>query len=362
MSVARPRRLIDLHFAFLPAARAVAHGASPYAGAYAQLRGGSEAPTSIRRRWPSRWSRSPRCPSRGRGCRVHRCSGSHRLRHRCGCWGCAIARCYALVLRGPPRCSRASSRVRSALLVAASRWPRHGAGETRRSSSVVLVALAIVTKLFCWPMVVWLYHATGGCVPPALRRGRRCGACSGAWAVIGFAGIGGYPPSAVVGDRVRGGATATRWRRCCTARRRSAARWDRGSAWWLALVLCHGVVSRRRGEARRVSGGGGGGAAGLADRLGSLLRVAGGPVRARLAAAVIRLAALAAGGWLPVQAATDVAGSFSGRRCRCMVMVLDLYRRGTCAAYGPLNESRGSEGLQSSPPRFDSDPRRRVER
>lgn len=33
------------------------------------------------------------------------------------------------------------------------------------------------------------------------------------------------------------------------------------------------------------------------------------------------------------------------------------------SAYGSLKkESRGGEGLQSSPPRFDSDPRRRVER
>ena len=38
VSVARPWRLVDLEYAFLPAARAVLHGNSPYAGAYAQLR------------------------------------------------------------------------------------------------------------------------------------------------------------------------------------------------------------------------------------------------------------------------------------------------------------------------------------
>ncbi len=65
------------------------------------------------------------------------------------------------------------------------------------------------------------------------------------------------------------------------------------------------------------------------------------------------------GGWILV---ADPPGFAVTRRGDCLRPDGRGDGRHECARDGLKKESRGGEGLQSSPPRFDSDPRRRVER
>ena len=221
VSVSRPRRLIDLHFAFLPAARAVAHGASPYAGAYGQLRWIGSAyiyPPPIAFAAVPLIALPPAVAAAVfTALMVAAAAGALWL------LGVRDWRCYALVLVSHPMLASELAGALSALVLvlvaAAWRW--------RDSSSVVgvMVALAVVTKLFCWPLVVWLL---------VTRRMRAAATATitgavliaGSWAAIGFAGLGGYP-------QLLGWVTAT----------------EASDSYSVASLLAWGGVSLRLGEA-----------------------------------------------------------------------------------------------------------------
>ncbi len=152
VSVTRPWRLVDLEYAFLPAARAVLHGHSPYTGAYAQLRQIGSAyiypPPIAFLAVPLTALPKPAAAALFTTIMV---AGTV-----AGLWllGVRDRRCYALALVSHPVLAAELAGALSVLIMlvmaAAWRW--------RDSPSAVgcLVALAIAAKLFCWPLAVWL--------------------------------------------------------------------------------------------------------------------------------------------------------------------------------------------------------------
>jgi alpha-1,2-mannosyltransferase len=348
-SVAFSPRLIDLHFAFLPAARAVLDGRSPYAGAYALLRRRIDSayvypPPTAFLMIPFTAFSSPVAAV------VFTLLGVASAAALLWLMGVRDCRCYALVLVAHPvfagELVGALSLMVAAIAAAAWRW---------RNSPVVvglLVALAIVTKLFCWPLLLWL-AATRRFRAAGLGVLAGAGCVFGTWAVIGFAGFGEY-------RHLLSWVTAYEF-----ARSYSVAALLHYAGIPLALgqvvgvvagvVLVVAVVSRRRDDAGVFL------AAVAAALLASpivwdhyfvLLVIPCAIARPRFSFAWLLLL----GGWAPV--IIDRRADFPVT-LPCVVMY-DLIAVALFA--WALNESRGSEGLQSSPPRFDSDPRRRVER
>ena len=189
VSVTRPRRLVDLEYAFLPAARAVLHGHSPYAGAHAQLRQIGSAyiypPPVAFLAIPFTALPKPAAAALFTAIMVAATVA--------GLWllGVRDSRCYALALVAHPvlagRGRGCAERADHA---------DHGgrAWRWRDSAPAVgcLVALAIAAKLFCWPLAAWLV-LTRRLRAAAVAAVVGVAMIAGSWAVIGFAGLHQYP-------------------------------------------------------------------------------------------------------------------------------------------------------------------------
>lgn len=188
VSVTRPWRLVDLEYAFLPAARAVLHGHSPYAGAYAQLREIGSAyiypPPIAFLAVPFTALPKPAAAAFFTAIMVAATVA--------GLWllGVRDRRCYAVALVAHPVLAAELAGALSVLimLVTAAAW------RWRNSPSAVgcLVALAISAKLFCWPLAGWLV-LTGRLRAAAVAAVAGVLVIAGSWAVIGFAGLHEYP-------------------------------------------------------------------------------------------------------------------------------------------------------------------------
>ena len=188
VSVTRPRRLVDLEYAFLPAARAVLHGHSPYAGAHAQLRQIGSAyiypPPVAFLAIPFTALPKPAAAALFTAIMVAATVA--------GLWllGVRDSRCYGLALVAHPVLAAELAGALSVLIMlitaAAWRW--------RDSAPAVgcLVALAIAAKLFCWPLAGWLV-LTRRLRAAAVAAVVGVAMIAGSWAVIGFAGLHQYP-------------------------------------------------------------------------------------------------------------------------------------------------------------------------
>lgn len=188
VSVTRPRRLVDLEYAFLPAARAVLHGHSPYAGAHAQLRQIGSAyiypPPVAFLAIPFTALPKPAAAALFTAIMVAATVA--------GLWllGVRDSRCYGLALVAHPVLAAELAGALSVLIMlitaAAWRW-RHSAPAVG-----CLVALAIAAKLFCWPLAAWLV-LTRRLRAAAVAAVVGVAMIAGSWAVIGFAGLHQYP-------------------------------------------------------------------------------------------------------------------------------------------------------------------------
>jgi alpha-1,2-mannosyltransferase len=182
IAAVRPRRLVDLHYAFLPAARAVAAGHSPYVGAYSRLHAIGSAYVYPP---PVAFATVPLTLMP---------EGAAAVLFVILSTAAVLASLWLLGVRTPA--------YFAAALVANGVWASEFSGTLSvfvllavavawrwRDRWVVVgavVAAAVAAKIFCWPLVVWLV-ATRRFRAAALAMGASVAAVVVSWAAIGFA-------------------------------------------------------------------------------------------------------------------------------------------------------------------------------
>lgn len=177
----------DFTHSFLPAARLLWHGRSPYPSPSAALSGTAFVYPPVLALALAPFALVPT----GVGSAVFVIGVFAALLGTLAALGVRDPRCYSIALLWPAVIATVQTAAISMLLalLAALAW-RWRAAPARQVAAVVG---AVVLKLFLWPLVVWMVAVHGW------RRGAATAAAAAAvvaasWAAIGFAGLAGYMP------------------------------------------------------------------------------------------------------------------------------------------------------------------------
>ena len=262
-------------------------------------------------------------------------------------------RCYAIALAAHPvvmgELVGAVSGFVLLGLAAAWRW------RDSRATASCAIGITLAAKVFCWPVVLWLL-ATRRIAAGVFSVSIAFVVVIGTWAAIGFAGLRGYLHllSYVTSHEAADGYSPAGLLHAAGV----PLALGEGVAVVAALLLMATVVGRRGGDAIVFVAAS---AAALVaspvvwDHYFVLLVIPCALAWPRFSPPWLLLLS----GWMLVVTKQDSPSLFGAIACDLLAAAVFAM---SVRAMSLEKESRGGEGLQSSPPRFDSDPRRRVER